>query len=61
MSNRGKFTDESIMPYGKYKGRKMANIPGDYLIWLFENNKCCYHVSKYIQDNMEVLKSEINK
>ena len=48
------------MPFGKYKEEKMANIPPAYLLWIFENNKCTPEVAKYIQDNLEVLKAEIN-
>ena len=51
--------DESIMPFGKYKGEKMANIPPDYLIWLYDNGICYGEVRKYIADNLDVLKSEI--
>jgi uncharacterized protein (DUF3820 family) len=51
--------DESIMPFGKHKGEKMANIPPDYLLWLFDNGKCYGEVRQYIEDNLEVLKSEI--
>ena len=53
-------TDNSIMPFGKYKGEKMANVPASYLIWLFENNKCTAEVAKYIANNIDCLKSEIN-
>ena len=52
-------TDESTMPYGKHKGQRMANVPSDYLIWLFENNKCTPEVAKYIAENLDVLKAEI--
>jgi uncharacterized protein (DUF3820 family) len=52
-------TDESTMPFGKYKGQKMANVPADYLIWLYENNKCSNDVREYIEDNLEVLRFEI--
>lgn len=52
-------TDNSLMPYGKYQGQKMANVPSDYLIWLFENNKCTQEVAKYISENLDVLKAEI--
>lgn len=54
-------TDNSVMPYGKYKGVKIANIPADYLIWIFENNKCTPEVAKYIGENIDVLKAEINR
>lgn len=52
--------DNSIMPFGKYKGEKMANVPPDYLIWLYDNDKCYGEVKNYIFDNLEVLQSEIN-
>lgn len=55
-----KMTDNSLMPYGKHKGQKMANVPPDYLIWLFENNKCTPEVAKYIAENLDVIKAEIN-
>ena len=51
--------DNSPMPWGKYKGEKMANVPADYLIWLLENNKCNKEVKDYILDNMDSLKYEI--
>lgn len=51
--------DESLMPFGKYKGIKMANVPASYLIWLYDNGKCLGGVGKYIKENMDVLKSEI--
>jgi uncharacterized protein (DUF3820 family) len=51
--------DESIMPFGKYKGEKMANVPPDYLLWIYDNGKCYGEVRKYIADNLDVLKSEI--
>lgn len=53
-------TDNSTMPFGKFKGEKMANVPSEYLLWLFENNKCTPDVAKYIADNLDVIKSEIN-
>jgi len=55
-----KLTDESLMPYGKHKGEKMANVPPEYLIWLYDNEKCSRDVSLYIKDNLDVLRSEIS-
>lgn len=51
-------TDESLMPWGKHKGKEMANVPADYLVWLYENNKCSGAVKTYIEDNLELLRSE---
>lgn len=53
-------TDNSKMPFGKYKGEKMANVPASYLIWIFENNKCSPEVAKYIAENLDVIKAEIS-
>jgi uncharacterized protein (DUF3820 family) len=54
-------TDNSIMPFGKYAGQKLANIPASYLIWIFENNKCTAEVARYINENLDVLKEEIKR
>lgn len=27
-------TDQDLMPFGKYKYRKMEDVPADYLLWL---------------------------
>lgn len=53
--------DLSIMPFGKYKGQEMIKVPSDYLLWLFEENKCCVEVRIYIEENMDVIKSDIKK
>jgi uncharacterized protein (DUF3820 family) len=54
-----KLNDDSPMPFGKHKGEKMANVPAEYLLWLYENNNCTYEVKKYIDQNMDVLKLEL--
>lgn len=48
------------MPWGKYKGEKIANVPPEYLMWLLDNNKCGGEVKKYIEDNKSNLQQEIN-
>jgi uncharacterized protein (DUF3820 family) len=47
------------MPWGKHQGTKMANVPAKYLIWLYENQKCDNQVRKYIEENIDVLKQEL--
>jgi uncharacterized protein (DUF3820 family) len=57
--------DESIMPIGKYKGEKIANVPAEYLLWMYENanliNRSHLYgeLRDYIKDNLDVLKAEI--
>lgn len=54
-------TDTSLMPYGKFINVPMANVPGDYLLWLYNNNKCGGEVKMYIEENLDVIKSELKK
>lgn len=54
-------TDNDLMPFGKYKGEKLANVPASYLLWLYDNNKCNQYLREYIEDNMDVLNEEIKK
>lgn len=54
-----KFTDETLMPFGKYKGEKLINVPASYLLWLYDNGKCYGALKEYIEDNLDVLKIEL--
>jgi len=49
-------SDNDLMPWGKHKGIKMIDVPEDYLLWLYENNKCDKQVKDYIVDNMQAIK-----
>jgi uncharacterized protein (DUF3820 family) len=52
-------TDNDIMPFGRHKGKAMANVPPEDLLWLYENNKCYGAVKDYIRENLETIKAEI--
>ena len=60
-------TDESPMPFGLHEGKAMANVPADYLLFLWEknSNKRTYgkmsDVLVYINDNLDALRKETNK
>jgi len=49
--------DNSLMPFGKYKGQKMANVPASYLMWLYDSGTKG-SVRDYIIDNLDVIKKE---
>lgn len=60
-SNKKDLYDDSPMPFGKYKGEMMQDVPASYLQWLWINglNKDIKNpVSKYIRDNINALKQE---
>jgi len=57
-----KYTDETIMPFGKWKGNKLANVDDSYLVYLyneFNNKKELNNTEQllfnYIEDNLDVI------
>lgn len=54
-------TDESLMPFGKYKGRAMVNVPAHYLLWCWENLNLRDPLRGYIESNMDVIKDQVKK
>lgn len=53
--------DEDLMPFGIHKGKKMIDVPADYLLWLLESNKCSGEVMAYILDVKDALIRERNE
>jgi uncharacterized protein (DUF3820 family) len=52
-------TDQSLMPWGKYKGKTMANVPAPYLLLLHNGGELRDQaVKRYIEDNLDALISE---
>jgi uncharacterized protein (DUF3820 family) len=47
-----KYTDDTIIPFGKFKGSKLANVPDWWLIWYYGENKFTHSdpLVKYIFD-----------
>lgn len=60
-----KLTDNYVLEFGKYKGTKLANVPANYLLFLWENSNFKFHyggaLKEYISENLEALKLEQNK
>lgn len=52
-------TDNDLMPFGIYKDIKMANVPSEYLAWLYENDKSNPEVDAYIEYNLDVISKDI--
>ena len=55
-------TDTHKMPFGKYKGTPMQDVPVSYLHWLWHQinapTKNNVEVLEYIKENMDALKME---
>ncbi|WP_426292027.1 putative quorum-sensing-regulated virulence factor [Dyadobacter endophyticus] len=56
-----KLTDNSPMPFGKYKGKAMANIPAPYLLYLHEQGCSDPAVKHYLVCNLDILNRENSK
>lgn len=53
--------DNDLMPNGIHKGKKMSSVPAEYLLWVFDNDKCSKDVRAYILDVMEALQTEVKQ
>jgi uncharacterized protein (DUF3820 family) len=51
-------TDQSIMPFGAFKGHKLANVPAWYLLKIKDEAYVFANLKKYIEDNLKVLEAE---
>jgi hypothetical protein len=56
-----RLTDKDAMPYGKWNGTPMANVPADYLLWMSDNNKLTPQVRAYVTDNWDGLCKEAGR
>lgn len=46
-----KLTDESSMPFGKYKGIKLAEIPDSHFLYIYANFNLEQNMIDYIEDS----------
>ncbi len=51
-------TDNTPMPFGKFMGKPMIEVPAKYLLWLY--NEGCNHdgVRQYLINNLDALRKE---
>lgn len=59
--------DKSEMPFGKYKGVKLEDVPDEYLLWLYNDGEMETHTTKrkelfdYIVDNLDAIKLNVEQ
>ena len=57
--------DDSLMPFGKYKGEQMQDVPASYLLWLYDqpslNTTSDLAVRAYVKDSWDFLQHEVSK
>lgn len=54
-------TDESPMPFGKYKGEPLEDVPASYLLWLHAQGLDKGPLKEYIEENMDALDKEASE
>ena len=52
------YTDQTPMPFGKHKGKCLANVPADYLLYLYDSGLDGGPLRRYIDDNLDALRIE---
>ncbi|WPU91842.1 DUF3820 family protein [Mucilaginibacter sabulilitoris] len=55
------YTDNTLMPWGKHKGVALANVPDDYLKWLYAEGKAHGDLKRYIEGNLAAINTNISK
>ena len=52
-------TDTCPMPFGVHKDKKMEDVPANYLLYLYDEDKCGNgNVRAYIEENLDTLRLE---
>lgn len=62
-----RFTDNTVMPFGKHKGRLLKDVPPDYLLWLYDKMRIDekpggikMKLMAYVAANRECLEKEVS-
>lgn len=57
------YKDDTVLTWGAHKGKKLANVPAHYLLWVYNQDWMksptrseLKALKEYINDNMELLK-----
>lgn len=53
--------DNSIMPFGKHKGKILKDVPDEYLLYIYEEDIAKGDLKEYIIDNLNAIKHNLKK
>lgn len=51
--------DTDLMPFGKYRGTPMQDVPASYLVWLKNEGCNNVEVANYIHNSWEAIQQEV--
>jgi uncharacterized protein (DUF3820 family) len=46
---------DSIMPFGKYKGDKLSEVPDSWFIFMYDRKKLSGELKSYAESNVRLL------
>ena len=49
--------DDFKMPFGKYKGKEISEIPHGYLLYMYDRKKFAGKLKKMVEDVVPVLRN----
>ena len=57
-----KVTDDTIMPFGKYQGRSLGEVPASYLLWFASQGGGGFRdIKEYIEEKRAQLEREVDE
>lgn len=54
------FDDDTPMPFGKFQGIELADVPDDYLLWLYNRGLSHRQLRQYIELNLDAIKANVS-
>jgi uncharacterized protein (DUF3820 family) len=51
-------TDDSIMKFGKHKGKKLSEIPNGYFLYLYDRKMLSEELKSYVEHSVPVLRTK---
>lgn len=51
-------TVDSLMTFGAHKGKKLSDVPAEYLLWLYKNKKGYPALIAYIHNHLDALNAQ---
>lgn len=55
-TNYDQVTENTVITFGKFKGKKLKEIPSRYLLWLIEKDFTTGQLKKYLKVNAGLIK-----
>lgn len=51
------FSDDTIIQFGKHKGKKMSEVPDGYFLYLYDRNKLKGELKEYVENRIPMLRT----